>query len=303
MYGDAKKDNGSLWIYDYSTPDLLDSKALRPLELTNFPVPVDLHPLGMEYDETTSTLYVINHSRHSGSVIEIFQVSIPQGTAKHVKTFKHPLIQTPNSIYSLGEGKLLVTNDHYMRAAVSPLRSKIETFTNLPGGSIVYTDIHNPKDTKRLARLGFANGITMIDSTTVAVASSSKAAFFLYTWNPTDRSLTLQKYIRVPASVDNLSADSNGKLLLAGHPFAFALMRVAKARGKCNHDGTEEEKKACECTSPSWTAEWTEEKGLRTIYQDSGEEFCSSSTFVRDVKRGVGIVSGLYDRGVLVVKE
>ncbi len=274
-----------------------------PLIVTNLHEPMDLHPIGLDFDATTSTLYVVNHSRYSGSAIEVFQVSVSAGTAKHIKTFKHSLIPAPNSVHSLGDGKLLVTNDHFMRAAVSPILSKIETFAAIPGGSVVYTNIHKPEETKTLARLAFANGIAMLNSTTVAVASTSKPAIYLYTMNPSDYSLVLNKYVRVPAAVDNLSVDSNGKLLMAGHPFGLAVSKVAEGRPECNFNGKEEEKKACECTSPSWAAEWSEGGGLREIYQDSGAEFCTSCTFARDVKRGVSLVSGLYDRGILVLKE
>lgn len=271
--------------------------------MTNYTIPADLNPLGIEFDASTSTLYVINHSRNSGSVIEVFQADVPNAVAKHVLTFKHPLIHTPNSIHSLGDGKLLVTNDHYVRAAISPLLSKIETFTGIPGGSIVYTDIRNPADTKTLAHIPFANGIAMLNATTVAVASSAKAGVYLYTLNPDDHTLAFQKSVRTPAGADNLSVDSNGKLLIAGHPFAPSLMQVSQGRANCNLEGSEEEKKACECTAPSWAAEWSEKDGLKEIYQDSGEEFCSSSTFARDVGRGVSFISGLYERGILLVKE
>jgi arylesterase/paraoxonase len=247
-------------------------------------------------------LYVINHSRNSGSIIEVFQVSIQDAVAKHVQTLKHPLLHTPNSIHSLGDGKLLVTNDHYIGARISPFVSRVETFSGIPGGSVVYTDIHNPSHTKSLARVPFANGIAMLNSTTVAVASSSKAGVYFYTFNPDQRSLQFKEYIRTPANADNISVDSAGKLLIAGHPFAPALMKVSKARANCDFHGSEEAKKACECGAPSWVAEWSEEGGLRTLYTDSGEEFCSSSTFARDVGRGVGIVSGLYDRGLLIVE-
>jgi arylesterase/paraoxonase len=50
-------------------------------------------------------------------------------------------------------------------------------------------------------------------------------------------------------------------------------------------------------------AEWSESGGLNTLYKNSGEEFCSSSTYARDVGRGVGIVTGLYDRGILVARD
>ncbi|KAI8937690.1 hypothetical protein NX059_005391 [Plenodomus lindquistii] len=296
-------DSGHIWIYDYTTPNLSEAEALKPLVLTSFDGAADLHPLGIEFDAETSTLYVINHSRTSGSVIEVFQVSVPEATAKHVQTYKHPLVQAPNSIQVLEPGKLLVTNDHYFRAAIHPVLSKIETFSGLPGGTVVYADLHNPSETNTLARVPFANGVKMLNSTTVVVASSSKPGIYFYAWNSDALSLQFKHYARTSAAADNLSIDSNGKLLVSGHPFAPGLVTVSKARANCHLAGTEEEKKACECTAPSWVAEWSEEGGLKELYKNDGTEFCSSSTFARDAKRGVGIMTGLYDSGILVVRE
>jgi arylesterase/paraoxonase len=297
------EDRPNIWIYDYSTPSIPDSDALKPLVLTNYDNAADFQPLGIEFDAVTSTLYVINHSRNSGNIIEVFQVSVQDAVARYMQTLKHPLIYTPNSIHSLGDGKLLVTNDHYIGALISPLISQVETFAGIPGGSVVYTDIHNPSHTKTLVRVPFANGIAMLNSSTVAVASSAKMGVNLYTFSPDTINLYFRKYIRAPSSVDNLSVDASGKLLMAGHPFAASLMKVSKARAKCNMRGSEEEKKACECTAASFVAEWSESGGLNTLYKNSGEEFCSSSTYARDVGRGVGIVTGLYDRGILVARD
>ena len=297
------EDSPNIWIYDYSTPNIPDSDALKPLVLSNYDNAADFQPLGIEFDAVTSTLYVINHSRNSGNIIEVFQVSVQDAVARYMQTLKHPLIYTPNSIHSLGEGKLLVTNDHYVGALISPLISQVETFAGIPGGSVVYTDIHNPSHTKTLVRVPFANGIAMLNSSTVAVASSAKMGVNLYTFSPDTTNLYFRKYIRAPSSVDNLSVDASGKLLMAGHPFAASLMKVSKARAKCNMRGSEEEKKACECTAASFVAEWSESGGLNTLYKNSGEEFCSSSTYARDVGRGVGIVTGLYDKGLLVARD
>lgn len=230
----------------------------------------------------------------------MFQVSVQDATAKYVRTLKDELISTPNSIHSLGDGKMLVTNDHYIGALTSPLLSTVETFAGIPGGSVVYVDSNNPFHTKKLAHLGFANGITMLDSKTVAVASTSKPAVQLYTFDPKTITLKSAEQIRVPFFVDNLSVDSTGKLLMAGHPFAPALMAVSKARAKCNMHGSEEEKKACECTSSSWVAEWDRKEGVKTVYKNDGKEFCSSATFARDPGRNVSMISGLYERGLLV---
>jgi arylesterase/paraoxonase len=163
----------------------------------------------------------------------------------------------------------------------------------------VYIDTRFPKTARVVARVPFANGVALLNKTTLVVASSSKSGVYFFQREEFD-GLDLKKVLRTPAAVDNLSVDANGKLLLAGHPFAPALMQVAKGRARCDVQGGKEEREACKCTSPSWVAEWSEEDGLRELYRDDGGEFCSSCTAVRDVRNGVGIVSGLYESGVLV---
>ncbi|KAF2643354.1 calcium-dependent phosphotriesterase [Massarina eburnea CBS 473.64] len=297
---DLDVQSGRLWLYDYSHPELSDSELLRPFIFKNFASENDFHPLGLEFDSLTSTLYVVSHAQ-SGSCIEIFQLEILSATATHVRTFTHPLVHTPNSIHSLGEGKLFVTNDHYMRAAVSPLLSKVETFSGVPGGTVVFVDLKEPEESKIVARVPFANGITMLNQTTLAVGSTSKSGVYFYDVEPSSHALTFKRVVRTPSLVDNISVDSKGILLIAGHPDVFRLMQVSKGRPSCVEGSEkEEERKACECIAPSWAAEWSEEKGLRTFYK--GEDFCSSSMAVRDVERGVGIVSGLYEKGVMVFK-
>jgi arylesterase/paraoxonase len=222
-----------------------------------------------------------------------------------VKTFKHPLIHAPNALQLLGDGKMYVTNDHYIVARVSPLLSKIETFSGAPGGTVVYTDLRNPQDTKIVARVPFANGVARLNSSMLAVASSSKPGVYLYSISA-DHTLTYRKMIRTTAGADNLSVDSEGKLLIAGHPYVPTLTKISQGRAECNEHGTEEEKANCACTAPSWAAEWSEEGGLRELLRDGAEGakgICSSSTIVRDVGRGVGMISMLYGQGIVVFKE
>ncbi|KAJ4326000.1 hypothetical protein N0V94_000365 [Neodidymelliopsis sp. IMI 364377] len=292
------EDHGGIWVYDYASPDMAEADRLKRLDIEE----KDIHPLGIDFDATTSTLYVVNHSRHKGSHILIVHIDVSTLAATVVARFKHPLIHAPNSIQVLGDHKLYITNDHYMLAATSPLLSKVETFSGVPGGTVVYVDTRFPQTAKVVARVPFANGIALINKTTLAVASSSKSGIYLFE-RVEGNALELSKVVRVPAAVDNLSVDSNGKLLLAGHSFAPALMKVSTGRSKCNDKGSEDEKQACACTAPSWVAQWDEEEGLQPIYKDDGSEFCSSSTAVRDIGREVGIVSGLYERGILVFKE
>jgi len=273
---------------------------IKPLTFKDFPNENDFHPLGLELESETSTLYAVSHAQ-SGSAIEIFKLEIKTATLTHVQTYRHPLIHAPNSIHSLGGGKLYVTNDHMFRAAVSPLLAKIETFSGLSGGTVVYTDINEPSATKIVARVAFANGIAMLNSTTLAVASSTKPGIYLYEPQP-DYTLRPLTWFRTPVAVDNISVDSSGTLLMAGHPTVFALMKVSKGRPRCNLQSQDEaDRKACECTAPSWVAKWTEGAGVTTLFM--GNDFCSSTMLVRDVTRGISFVSGLYERGVMVVRE
>lgn len=292
----APPQHGALWIYEYTT-----SAPPRQLELKNFNI-TTFHPLGIELDTATSTLYVVNHDP-SGSVIEIFTLSTDAKTATHIRTLSHPLIHTPNSITTLGDGKILFTNDHYIPSRQSAILSQAETWLGVPGGSVVYLDTTNIEATiKTVARIPFANGIVQLNKTTVAVASTSNAAINLYELSDT-YDLTFTTSIPVPTLVDNLSLDGNGKLLFAGHPFAFALTRLAKRRYRCkpwNLTGEEVDKEACRCDGPSLFGEWSDERGVRVLY--SGMGFCSSTTAVRDVERGVGFVSGLYEWGFLVFR-
>jgi arylesterase/paraoxonase len=293
--------NGAIYIYNYAK----STDSITPLTFPNWPGATDFHPLGIAFDSTTSTLYVINHRRHSGSVIEIFHVSLSTHSATHTRTFSHPLIPAPNAMHLLGPGKMYISNDHYYRAAQSPLLSKIENFGGFPGGSVVYLDTVAPEESKIVARVPFANGIVDVNATTLAVASSMKPGIYFYEILA-NKGLEYVTYVRTPAGADNLSKDGNGKVLVAGHPYSPALVGVAKGRVGCDEEGSEEQRRACGCWAPSWVGEWTEEGGLRTLLSDGaqGEKgICSSSTAVRDVGRGVGIVSMLYGKGIAVFRE
>ena len=289
-------ENGEIWLYDYSTPGLADDEALKLLTLKNFNTK-DFHPLGIEFEASSSTLYIVNHAQ-TGSVIEVFNLSIKSSTANHVRTIKHPLVYSPNSIVALGDGKIFFTNDHYFRARDFLLLSKVETFSGLPGGSVVFLDTNNPDSAKTLTQVPFANGIAMLNATTLVVGSSSKAGLYFFEITP-EYGLISKGYIRTPSSVDNVSVDGNGVVQMAGHVFAPALVAIAKNRHLCNAKSEkEEERRACDCGAPSWAAEWTEEKGLKELYK--GYEICGSTTAVRDVKRGVGMITMLYDKGIMV---
>ena len=95
--------------------------------------------------------------------------------------------------------------------------------------------------------------------------------------------------------------DSNGKLLISGHPHPFSMVAYAKSRDACRSGIGAEKEKACALKAATGVAEWTESEGLKVLWMS--EEFATGSTAVRDVGKGVGIISGLYGEGLLVWKE
>lgn len=272
----------------------------------------------MAYNESTSTLFVASH-RHDFPAIEMFKLDLGAYTATHLRSIQHPLVHGPNSIALLNDHELLVTNNNYFLARDNPILAKLETNLGLPGGSVVHVDIspvlEDPAASVQasiVARLSFPNGIELLNDTTVAISSSSRAKVYFFSLAPAASpgaapKLTPISNFRVPFAPDNLSVSRDGALLVAGHPHVPSLGTFAHTRHICN--SPEELAKAdagvretcATLSAPSWAARWTEAGGLETLYADV--EYPSSATAARDSDRKVGIISGLYAKGILVWRE
>ncbi|KAL2847511.1 hypothetical protein BJY01DRAFT_212460 [Aspergillus pseudoustus] len=296
--------NGKLWVYRYEEADDSES-SLAPIEFVDYPGDFSFHPLGVEYHRKTGTLLVCNHHL-AGSRVDVFTLDVSSKNtpvAKHTRTVLHPLIRTPNSIALLSGTEFYVTNDHYIRRRDSPLGALAETYLGIPGGSVAYVNLAaEPVEVRTVARAPFANGVAVLNESTVAVAATSSAEVRLFD-RLADNSLVQTGAILVPFLPDNLSTNKDGSLLIAGHPHPPTLDKLVKHRRTCisEEDGTV----AQECwksTSPTWVSRWTAEKGLENLYVSS-KEFGSGATAAKDADRNVGIITGLYENGILVWKE
>ena len=163
-------------------------------------------------------------------------------------------------------------------------------------------------ETRKVAELPFANGITQLSGNRIAVASTPLPAVFIYGMDPKSRTLTVLKKIRTQFWPDNLSTDSSGKLLIAGNPWAIKMAYIANNQHRYDFDGLGKAAPGLLSAedaprSGSWVAEWdgNDAGELRNLYV--GDKFQTSTSAVRDVKRGMGIISGLYEKGLLVWKE
>lgn len=324
--------NGDLFLYRYDEPS--EDDALQKIQLVGYGgdgkdgLGTDFHPLGIEYHAPSGRLFVVNHHRH-GSRLEIFRLDLDATppVARHLRTIIHPLLYSPNSIAAVSKNELYVTNDHFFPVGAYPWLSFLETYLAPPLASLTYLKLDDlalePNsqaepvlEAHTAARLPFANGVALLNPTTLAVASTSNLAVYLYEIGPqlgADSSsapgtILLLRKVPVPFFPDNISVDKRGVLLIAGHPHADSLNKVKEARRVCMdalHGSGEVEAACCsrvEKAAPSWVSEWTEEAGLRHKYV-AHAGFGSSSTAVRDVDKGLGIITGLYEEGVLVWKE
>lgn len=215
----------------------------------------------------------------------------------------------------MSESELLVTNDHYFQARQNPILAKLETFVSFALGSVTYLKLDkqfNVLKTSTAAKVSFPNGIAALNDSMVAVASSNTATVRLFrvTRNSVgDVVLKGSSIITVPFLPDNLRVDSNGVLLIAGHPHAPSTDTVADAARYCSpisqaHNATLAEwcEKTVRPVMMSYVAQWTPDDGLTTLYV-SKKHFGTSTTAVRDTDLDVGIVTGLYERGLLRFSE
>lgn len=262
----------------------------------------DFHPLGIDYHAPSKTLFVVNHA-FSGPKVEIYSFD-PTTVSATLKSSLNESdgVWSPNSIHAVSDTEFFFTQDHHFRIRFNPVLAKIETYGGIPGGSVAHMKLlpNGKSQSTTLARLSFPNGIAMLNSSTVAVASSSGASVNLYSLKNSASEgapeLTKTATIRFPFIPDNLSIDGRGNLLIAGHPHAPSLEEVARTNRLC-HD----ERSNCQLRRLSWIAEWSEEAGLKTLY--AGDEFGTSTTAVRDTSRGIGFTTGLYEKGILVWKS
>lgn len=298
---DPDASSGTLFSYKYA-----DSSAVpTPLKLERLPttLPKALHPLGVGFYPPTRALYMVSHA-HPTSLL-VFKLSSDGTSATFQRQISHPLLQTPNSVCPISDHELYITNDHAFKIAENPFIAKLETYLAFSGGSVVYYDLKTD-EAKKVASLPFANGVALLPGGKLAVASTSSAAVAVYNINPSTHALTLNLTLKTPHLVDNLKADSSGTLLIAGHPHGPSVSVAATQNRFYDLDGSGDPELKPENERPragSWVQSWdgNAEGVLRDLY--AGMEFGGSTTAVRDVERNLGIVTGLYEKGIMVWKD
>ncbi|KAL1877447.1 hypothetical protein Daus18300_002433 [Diaporthe australafricana] len=305
--------NAGLYAYNYGNVSLPDDEALKRIEVIGFDS--ELRTIGFEYHEPSSTLFVTNHGRQ-GSRIEQFHLDLEALTATHIATIAHRLINIPNSIAAVGDSEFYVTNQHYFTSREHPLLWAVETYLAPPLASIVHVRIlpNGTVDAAVVARQAYPNGIVLLNDTTLAVAATSQRTVNLYAVSQpaaqaqAHPTLKLESSFWLPFLPDNLAVSkSDGALLVAGHPHLPSLGKFARSRRICHRpdvleeQGQEARDMCASVGAASWASEWTPEAGVEHIY--AGWEYPTAASVVRDRERGVGILAGLYAKGLLVWRD
>ena len=243
---------------------------------------------------------MLNHGEHPPG-IEVFTLSEDAETLTFQRTITHPLMRTPNSVQPISDHEIYFSNDHTYEVRDHPILAKLENFGHIAKGNVGYLDLATDEG-KIVAELPFANGVAQLNSTHLAVASTTGLSVHVFEMQA-DHSLNQTLRIRCDAWVDNLRVDSAGKLLMTAHPYALLLEGVAKNQHKYNLDAGRLDglDPSTRPKAGSWVAEWDGNTDgiIRRLYVDDGQEFGTSTTTARDVKRGVGFTVGLYEKGIL----
>ncbi|KAH0029795.1 hypothetical protein KCU78_g3239, partial [Aureobasidium melanogenum] len=256
VFGKTTPPNGQLYLYDYSR----SQPSLESIRLLNTPSGYSFHPLGLSLHLATNTLLAVNHGT-SGSTVDQFHFSRLGNSATFVKSISSPYLRAPNAVVQISNTEVLVTNDHFFTPRRSPWLNKVETYLGLPLGGVTYLNLKSG-EAQQIARMPYANGLAVLNSTTIAVASSSSAKVFLYEMDKTTTPPTLAYNLSLLDMLNSLPWPS------------------------------------CDAKAPSYVAQWTRGKGLEDVYV--GTEIYSSSGVAIDAKRGVSVISGLYGKGLLI---
>ncbi|XP_072268999.1 serum paraoxonase/arylesterase 2-like [Pyxicephalus adspersus] len=180
------------------------------------------HGLSVYIDERDSTVYlfVVNHPIPDfKSFVEIFKFDEKQKSLLHLKTIKHPLLQSVNDIVAVGPESFYATNDYYFESL--PMKI-VEGFLGLKLTNVVY---YSPRNVREVAA-GFYSG------NGIAISNDKRFIYAVdlthHTINVYEKhanwSLTFVKAIDVDTSLDNLSVDPDtGDIWTGAHPYLYKM--------------------------------------------------------------------------------
>jgi arylesterase / paraoxonase len=247
-------------ILDTRGPGRLASR-IRWLSVENFSgikgdKTLNLHGFDVRGDKNTDTLRIllINHRPPidpatgefldaavvgANSTIELFQTKAGSDTMRHVRTYIHNLIETPNNVAWINDDSFVFTNDHSGKVGFvgSPVKSSTRMYTNydqrrkldayVGGGSVGFCS-RNHCNIAFSTGFRVPNGLVRGLDGLIYVPSTVLGVVDVFSIGQ-DHMLTKIDTIKIGMPIDNLSVDKNGDIFAACFPRLYKLFDQANS--------------------------------------------------------------------------
>lgn len=233
----------------------------------------------------------------------MFTVQDELAVLVHKKTIRHPKIYSPNSIHVLedprfraddGTPSFFFSNDHYFADGILKIVENYFFYLSNVG----FYNARTGQVEKGIDGLLFANGLSGNDQLLFVSETTRRAVRQYKIVVTTDKKdvphihldhITEHKF---DMAVDNVHYNQDKELLtVAGHPKVIDLLKYV-----ATYNDTAEVTKP-----PSQVDVWDIKSGeTKTLIQDDGALFGTSSTGILDLENAKLVVSGLLEEGLLV---
>ena len=245
----------------------LSNLAAPPVKLAG--TPQDFHPHGISLYRAPNgdeTLMAINHRKDGSQSVEILGLTYENGVARLVahSSIGGGLLISPNDLFAVGPDRFYVSNDHVTK---TPLGRFAEDYLLWPHADLLYFNGSNFRIP--VQQMAFPNGVYVTpDGTHLYISVTNERRIIAMTREPFFGNLTEIGSLSLPLRPDNISADAQGRLIVAGHP---SLLRVNQFRADPSKP------------SPSEVVRVTLDKsgvptGYETIFADDGNLIGASSS-------------------------
>lgn len=203
----------------------LEEKDARPKPLTGS-LSFNFHPRGISLvrERGGEVLLLAVNRRNSESTIERFRWVGEQ--LLHERSFRHPLIHSPNDVAALSADKFFVS----VESPNSQLGRLVESVFQLARGYVVFFE----GGEARVAAGGFsfANGIQLSADRTRLYVAATVGRTITVLRRSEDNFLHLEQVLDMHTGVDNLEVDLDGTIWVAAHPKLLSFLWYLRAAGR-----------------------------------------------------------------------
>ncbi|KAI6830533.1 hypothetical protein KC340_g10904 [Hortaea werneckii] len=231
----------------------------------------------------------------ANSTVERFVLAPPDAKEmKHLQTFAHENLATPNRVAAMGKNAFYVTNDHGPHKVgrshqLSPVvgTGDVSYCTTARGCRTVADGLTFPNGLIRDPKNGY-----------VYVPSSGKGGIHVYRTKRMDPGLDFVEHIPIPSPIDNLSQDSEGDIYIAALSDLAAMM--AAMDDPLNKTPPSTVLRLTQTESDGGERQWKWEKVLEDA---KGEVLPGTTTAVHDAKTGRIFLSGVASPFITVCEK